>query len=392
VSVWAGFATSGAILGMLGSGLILEWASWRATFVATAVFAAVAFVAAAALAPNTADPDEATSDVPGSALSGIGIGALIFGIIDGAEFGWTSVGAIAGLAVAAVALVAFVMWELRTPRPMLDVRLFALRGFSTGTVALTIQFLCLFGFFLVGLQFLQLVLGYSALHSAVSLLPMAAIVMPMSRLAPSLVDRFGSRSVMTAGLGALAVGLGLLAQLGPDSSYWHFLGGLAVFGLGMSLTSTPSTSAIVASLPRAKQGVGSAVNDVSRELGSALGIAILGSLFNAGYSSAVSTATTQLPGDAARAVQESAGAGMAVASNLGSVGAPLGDAVREAFTAGLGDALTAGVVIAVLGAAFTFWWAPRRSSTASVSHGDRADDRLPTQRQEIAADALTKAA
>jgi len=137
VSVWAGFATSGAILGMLGCGLILEWSTWRGTFVATAVLAVVAFAAALLLAPNTADPDEAVIDMPGFLLSGIGIGALVYGIVDGAEAGWTTGGALAGLAVAFMALVAFVRWELRTARPMLDVRLFTLRGFSTGAVALT---------------------------------------------------------------------------------------------------------------------------------------------------------------------------------------------------------------------------------------------------------------
>ena len=317
VSVWAGFASSGAILGMLTCGLILEWFTWRATFVATAVLAAIAFVAALVLAPNTADPDEAVIDLPGYLLSGIGIGALVYAIIEGAEAGWTATNALIALTVAAVALVTFVRWELLTPRPMLDVRLFALRGFSTGTLALTVQFLCLFGFFLVGLQFLLLILGYSPLHSALCLLPMGAIVMPMSRVAPHLVERFGQRAVMTAGLAFLGTGLGVMSQLDGDSTYWHFLGGLIVFGFGMAFTSTPSTTAIVTSLPRAKQGVGSAVNDVSRELGSALGIAILGSLFNSGYRNGISAATAALPPEAAHAVEESAGAGFAVASQLG---------------------------------------------------------------------------
>jgi EmrB/QacA subfamily drug resistance transporter len=377
VSVWAGFASSGAILGMLACGAILEWSTWRATFVATAILAAVAFVAALVLAPNTADPEEAVIDLPGYVLSGIGIGALIFGIIDGAEAGWTTTNALIGLTVAAAALIMFVRWELLAPRPMLDMRLFALRGFSTGTLALTVQFLCAFGFFLVGLQFLQLILGYSALHSAFCLLPMAAIVMPMSRIAPHLVERFGQRAVMTAGLLCLATGLGILSQLDGHSTYWHFLIGLIAFGFGMAMTSTPSTTAIVTSLPRAKQGVGSAMNDVSRELGSALGIAILGSLFNTGYSKAVSEATAALPPEAAHAVEESAGAGFAVASQLGSGGQQLADAVRDAFAAGLGDALKAGAAIALLTAAFTFWRAPRRSSSGLSGLDVEIDELAP---------------
>jgi EmrB/QacA subfamily drug resistance transporter len=367
VSVWAGFATSGAILGMLGSGLLLEWSSWRTTFVATAILAAVALAAALKLAPNTKDPEEAVLDVPGFVLSGMGIGALIYGVVDGAESGWTAGTAMAGLAVSAAALIAFVIWELRVPRPMLDVRLFGLRGFSTGTLALTVQFLCLFGFFFVGLQFLQLTLGYSALRSAVSLLPMAAIVMPMSRLAPRLVDRLGQRAVMAAGLLLLAAGLGLMSKLGVDSTYRDFLLGLVVFGLGLSLTSTPSTTAIVTSLPRAKQGVASAMNDVSRELGSALGIAILGSLFSSGYRGAISPdIPDSLPPEAARAVEETAGAGLAVASELGATGGDLAGAVQHAFVAGLADAMIAGAVIAVAAAAFTVWRAPLRTAVVVV--------------------------
>jgi predicted MFS family arabinose efflux permease len=348
---------------MLECGLILEWFSWRASFVATAVLAAVAFAAAKALAPNTSDPDDAVIDSWGFVLSGLGVGALIYAIIDGAEAGWTTRNALIALTIAAASLAAFVRRELTTARPMLDVRLFRLRGFSTGTLALTVQFLCLFGFFLVGMQFLQLILGYSPLRSALSLLPLGMIVMPMSRVAPHLVERLGQRTVMATGLGFLAVGLTIMSRLDGQSTYWHFLGGLVVVGFGIALTSTPSTTAIVASLPQAKQGVGSAVNDLSREFGSALGIAILGSLFSTGYAAAVGDSTASLPHEAAHAVQESPGAAFAVAARLGDGGRGLTSAVRNAFADGINDALTAGAVIAVLAAGFVIWRAPRAAHT-----------------------------
>ena len=152
-----------------------------------------------------------------------------------------------------------------------------------------------------------------------------------------------------------------------DSTYWHFLCGLGVFGFGMALTSTPSTTAIVASLPRAKQGVASAMNDVSRELGSALGIAILGSLFSSGYRAAIDGTTAALPPEAAHTVGESAGAGLAVASQLGEAGHDLADAVHGAFAMGLGDAMTAGALIAVVAAGFTVWRGPRREHVRASS-------------------------
>ncbi len=156
--------------------------------------------------------------------------------------------------------------------------------------------------------------------------------------------------------------------------YLDFLVGLAVFGLGMALTSTPSTTAIVASLPRAKQGVASAMNDVSRELGSALGIAVLGSLFSSGYRDAISEATAGLPSEAAHAVGESAGAGLAVASNAGPSGADLASAVQDAFAVGLGDAMSAGALIAIVAAAYVAWKGPGRSTSIVVEVAPAVDD------------------
>ena len=207
-------------------------------------------------------------DLPGFVLSGVGIGALVFGIVDGAEAGWTTTNAIVGLRCRRRALLGFVAWELRTPKPMLDVRLFGLRGFSTGTLALTVQFLCLYGFFFVGLQFLQLTLGLQRAVSAAGLLPMAAIVMPMSKVAPQLVDRLGQRrrhderpAAPRPAVSASCRGWTPDRPTGTSSAGWP------CSALGMALTSTPSTTAIVASLPRCQAGVASAMNDVSRELG-----------------------------------------------------------------------------------------------------------------------------
>jgi EmrB/QacA subfamily drug resistance transporter len=360
VSVWAGFAASGAVLGLLASGTVLEWYEWPGTFALTAGLALVSLVASLLLAPESSDPDDAPLDPAGSVLSAVGVGAVVFGVIEGAEHGWTQPGTVLSLAIAAASLAGFVLWELHTERPMLDVRLFGLRGFTTGTLGITIQFLATFGVFFVTLQYLQLMRGYSPLHSAVCLLPLAAVVMPLSRLSPRIVERLGYRAVITTGLVAMAGGLALLSRLDADSGYPPFLLGLVVFGLGMALTGTPSTSAIVSSLPAAKQGVASAMNDVSREVGAALGIALLGSLFNRGYSDGVADAASRLPAGAP--VHESAGAGLAVASRLGEAGTGLADAVRDAFTLGMQDAMLAAAAVAAAGAVLVAWRAPARSA------------------------------
>lgn len=147
VAVWAGFAGAGGILGMLGSGALLEWFSWRSTFVATVLLSVAAFAAALLLTPNTSDPEGHPLDVPGALLSGAGIGGLVFGIIEGAEKGWTSGVSLAGFAVALLGIGGFIWWSLRIEHPMLDLRLFGLRGFGTGTAAIVIQFMLMFGFF-----------------------------------------------------------------------------------------------------------------------------------------------------------------------------------------------------------------------------------------------------
>lgn len=364
VGIWSGFSFSGGVLGMLLSGGLLEAFSWVSTFVATAAIAAVAFVAAAVLSPNTADPDQAHVDAVGSMLSGVAFGGVVFGIIEGVERGWSDPLAVLGLVGAALGLAGWVLWSLHIAHPLLDPRLFRLRGFATGSAAITLQFLVTLGFFLVGLQFLQLILGYSALISVVALLPVAAVAMPASVVAPALAARFGVRPVIAGGMAATAAGFLLLSQLEADSTYWSFLVGLCAFGVGTALASAPSTTAIVTALPRSKQGVASAVNDVSRELGAAIGIATLGSLFNRGYRDAISTTVDDLPAAVAEVVERSPAAGLDIASQLGPDGTTLGDGVRDAFIDGMTASLVGGVVIALVGIAFIVWRGPRRNETA----------------------------
>ena len=190
---------------------------------------------------------------------------------------------------------AFVLWELRRREPMLDPRHFARRGFAAGTLSMTVQFFAAFGFLFLALPYLQLVMGYSPLQAAGALVPMALVVIPLSRTAPAIAARLGVRVAGATGLSLMALGFIVLSTLEVGSSYAHFLAGLLPFGAGMALAGAPATTAIVASLPRSKQGVASAVNDVSRELGGALGIAVLGSLINGVYRAEMADSTGAFP-------------------------------------------------------------------------------------------------
>src|SRR4051812_31306158 len=295
VGTWVGVAAGGGVLGLLASGVMLEWLSWPSVFGLNVVLAVLAFAGTLAVVPATRDATPPRLDPVGTLLSVAGLAAVIYGIIEAPEQGWTDVVTLATIGAGLAGLAAFVGWELHRAEPMLDPRNFLRRGFGAGSLSITVQFFAAFGFLFLALPYLQLVMGLSPLEASAALLPMALVVIPLSRVAPRIAARVGVRVAGAAGLGSMAVGLAIFATLDVDASYWHFLLGLLPFGAAMALAGAPATTAIVASLPREKQGVASAVNDVSRELGGALGIAVLGSVFNAAYRSSMAEPTAGLP-------------------------------------------------------------------------------------------------
>jgi len=372
VSVWAGVAGAGAILGLLISGTLLELASWEWVFAVNAAWAVLALVAVAAVAPTAKDPADAPLDPGGALLSALGLGGLVFAIIEAPSRGWDDATVLGSLAGALVALAAFVAWELRRERPMLDPRLFRERGFSAGTLALTLQFFCLFGFFFVLLQYLQLVLGWSPLESALALVPMALMLIATSRgVAPRLAPRYGPGRVIASGLALMAVGFGLLTLLTVDATAWQLLPGLLVLGTGAGLSTAPATATIVAALPPAKQGVASAVNDAAREVGGALGIAVLGSVATSLYAAGVADASRGLPARVQAAAEDSLAYVLTAAPGLGERGPALLQAARESFLDGLAGALLLAAGVLLVGAVAVLARSPGRAR-ARLSAASRA--------------------
>jgi EmrB/QacA subfamily drug resistance transporter len=366
VGIWVGFAMSGGTLGILASGALLERFWWGSVFVVAAVVALVTFLAIVLAVPSTCASDPVSLDVGGTLLSVLGIGGLVFGIIEGPEQGWTSPFTIAGLVIGLVALVLFVWWELRIDDPLLDPRLFRLRGFGTGTAGLFIMFLAMFGFFLVSLQFLQLILGYSPLKAAFGLLPQMLVMMPLAIISAPLSLRVGQRRLSTIGLLIGAVGMASFLALDTNSSYWQFLVGVLIIAVALGLAMTPATTAIVNSLPLAKQGVASAVNDVSREIGVVVGVAVLGSAFNIAYRSRISDDLGGLSPEVAHGAREAPVLAFQNADNLGgSRGADLTAAAESAFMSGLRSAVLIGAVLLTLAGLYTWWRAPSLSSVSA---------------------------
>jgi len=276
-------------------------------------------------------------------------------------------------------IVGYVVVDLRSSDPLLDPRLFALRGFRAGGITIVVQFMAVFGFFFVGLQYLQLILAYSPLHAAVALLPVAAVVLPTSSATPRLVARLGIKWVMAAGLLLLAGGMALISRLDVDSGYLPFLAGLIVAGLGIGLTSSTGTSAITGSLPLDKQGVASAMNDATREVGSAVGIALMGSVYANSYSAALPDLSA-LPAHASAVTEDSAAGGLEVANRLGDQGVALAESVRAAFMDGLSDSLVVIAVILAVAAVVVFIRAPhdagKESSPKHAADGSAAGDQV----------------
>ena len=361
VGTWVGVAAGGAVIGLLTSGILLHFFSWPSIFALNVVLAALALAGTLLVVPATRESRPPRLDPIGTLLSVLGLAAIVFGTIEGPDRGWTSPLTLAALVGGFAAVGLFVRWELNREQPMLDPRNFLRRGFGAGSLSITVQFFAFFGFLFLVLPYLQLVLGYSPLQAATALLPMAAVVIPLSRFAPKIAGRVGVRVTGPLGLGLMATAFMVLSTLGTSASYWHLLAGLLPLGAGMALAGSPATTAIVASLPREKQGVASAINDVSRELGGALGIAVLGSVLNTAYRSGVEQHTAALPVALADRARESLSAAQAIGHRLGS--GDLATHANAAFVHGVGLALLVAAAFLVGGALFVALRAPGRAES-----------------------------
>ena len=365
IGTWAGFAGAGGIIGLFASAAIIDNATWPWVFALPIALAAVSFVLTTAFVPHSVEHTEAGFDIAGSLLSALAVGGLVLAFHEGPERGWTDPLTIAALAAGLVGSVAFVLVELRREHPLVDVRVFAVRGLAAGSVNLFVVFAVMFSLFLVLVQYLQAVLGYSALKAASGLLPMALIMMPLSTIAPTIAERIGFRRTLVTGMLLLAGGLVLFATLAdPDGGYLSVLPGILVLGTGVGLAMSPSTAAITSSLPEEKQGVASALNDTVREMGGAVGIALIGSVLNSAYRTNIEPTVASLPPEVAEPVTSGIGGALAVAGKMGTGGAALVDASRQAFVDGMAPALYLGAGLALAAAVFTALRGPKTAAEA----------------------------
>ncbi|KPH96802.1 drug resistance transporter, EmrB/QacA subfamily [Actinobacteria bacterium OK074] len=334
ILLWTATAGLAIAAGPLVAGALLENHGWASTFLINVPVAAVALVGALVLVPPSKAGHHDRIDYVGGLLSVVWIGSLVYMIIEGPHFGW-GVKAVTAAVVAGVGLVLFVVWELRHPRPVLNVRRFAGRRFAGSNLAVALFFLAVFGAFYYLTQDLQFVLGYDALETGVRMLPLAGAVFVGSALTGYLTPRLGMRVTVTAGMVGGTTALALLTRIDSASSYGDFVAPLVILGLAIGLALSPSTDAIMGAFPESELGVGGAVNDTSLELGGSLGIAILGSLLSTSYGShlADATAGSKLPSSTLSTAQDSVGAGYAVASAMSDRAQALAEQAASAGSA-----------------------------------------------------------
>ncbi|MFE4636884.1 MFS transporter [Streptomyces sp. NPDC056773] len=354
IGVWTGVAGGGGILGMFLSAALVDVANWRYLFVLPVALVLVALAMALRTIPGSRETPRHPFDTVGALTSVVAAAGLIFALQEGPERGWSDPATLTALVAGVLAAVAFVAWELRLrDAALLDVRLFRERGPAGGSLVLLTVFGVQAGIFVVLFPFFQAVLGWSGIRSTLALMPMAVAMMAASGLAPRLTPRIGARTTMATGILLAGAGLALMAgTVSVGGGYPSVLPGMLAMGAGMGLAMTPSTEAITGSLAREHQGVASALNDVTREFGTALGVALLGALVSAGYRNAVDGRLQGIPRDAADAAREGISNAVGAAGGAGPRAQALLDAARQSFVEGWQQAMWAGV--AVMGVLFLY--------------------------------------
>ncbi len=353
IAIWSGFAGAGAAIGIISSGLLLKAFWWGSVFLVNVPIAGLALVLVLAVVPNSKDSEERPLDPVGSLLSIVGLSSFVYALIQGPEFGWTDPVVLAAFAIAVVSIAGWVRFELAQHDPMLDPRLFRIGEFRMGSFTVTTAFLVMFGMFFVLTQYLQFAVGYSPLEAAVRTLPFAVCMVIVAPRAPVLTERIGARRTISAGLAIASTGFIGFGFLTIDTPYAVVALFIVLIATGMATTFPTATEAIVSSLPENKAGVASAMNDTTREIGGAIGIALLGSLLSSGYRSGLGDATAGLPPEAAGPVEDSVGAALHVAAQLPG-GESLALAARNAFMDGMQLSMWTGAGLLLLGALTVF--------------------------------------
>ena len=366
IAIWSAVTGVAVAAGPISGGWLLEHFWWGSIFYVNVPVVIAAIIGVAILVPESKEEGAPRLDIGGIVLSIAAITTLVFTIIEAPEWGWLDPLIIAGFALSAVLLVAFVFWELRREHPMLPVSIFQNLRFSAASVSVTSAFFALFGFIFLITQYFQLVKTYTPLEAGVRTLPVAFSIAIASVIAPRIVERIGTSRVVSAGLASMSIAflwIGLSTDV--DTSYLVIAGQMVFLGVGLGLTTAPATESIMGSLPQAKAGIGSAVNDTTRELGGTLGVAIIGSVFSSLYIRSLDDAGgvfASLPPELQESTSESVGAAGVIARGLGDQAPAFLAQVNDAFLTGMHAACFVCAGVAFAGAVFANRFIPARAA------------------------------
>ncbi len=363
IGVWAGVSGVGVAAGPITGGWLLENFWWGSVFFVNVPVVVIGLLLVATIVPESRDDHTPALDRVGFLLSIAAIGTLVFAIIEAPEWGWLDPLTLTLMAAAASLLAGFVWWELRVEHPMLPVRIFSNLRFSAASGAITSAFFALFGFIFLITQYFQFVRGYGPLESGLRTIPVAVSIAAASVIGPLVVERIGTTRVVAGGLVSMGIGFLWVSTASAATPYTEIIGQMVFLGVGLGFTTAPATESIMGSLSVDKAGVGSAVNDTTRELGGTLGVAILGSVFNSIYVGSLADApvTSGLPVEAQELAQESVAAARFLAPELGPEAPAFVAEINAAFLDGLAVACLVAAGVAIAGAGLVFRYLPARA-------------------------------
>lgn len=374
IGIWAGGVGLAIAIGPITGGVLLDHFWWGSVFLVNVPIVIVAIGLMIWLVPESRDPKPGRIDLVGVALSVVGLVLLVYGIIKGGQLADFTDPAVLGTSLAGVAvLVGFVVYEKRSDHPSIDISYFKNRVFSAAISSLALVFFALMGVTFFAVFYTQSVRGYSPLQTGLLMLPLAAAQLIFAPRARLVVDRFGVRAVCTGGLLLLAAMLAAFTTLEADTPIWILEVIFFLMGTGMAHIMTPASVVIMQALPREKAGSASALSNTFRQVGGALGIAVLGSVLSAAYRSGVEDKLTVLPAGARHAAGESIEATLGVAAKLGPRGEPLVTAAHDSFLHAMHITALCGAGVALIGVAVVALFLPGRTPQEPDARQEEAD-------------------
>ena len=362
IAVWTAMAGIGGAVGNLLGGLILQFFDWQALFTIAVPLAVIGLMLTAWATPKLSTHDNPLN-IGGAFILVVGIFALLFGIIEGPELGWTSSTVLGAFVTAALVFLAFVLHQLRQKYPLLDPRIFRSRVLCAGVLGIVLSFVAMYSLFYLNGQYLMNAHGYSPVLAGFSILPMPLALFYASRQSVRLGERYGSRRTLGWGMAILGTGLALLSFCTPDTAYLYYGLAIGVIGIGSGLSNPLLSTAIISSLPSHQTGVGSGINSFTREIGGALGVALFGTILNGAYAARLPQEVIELTTGQNAAAHKSLEATLAIIKHAGSVNPALVHAAQVAFTDAMAFALRVVLAITALATILVVGWYGSKSTT-----------------------------